>query len=70
MEVERRLGIGKGMISRWKRPLAEQGEEAFPGKGHLPAHEEQLRQMKREPGRVTRERDIVRKALAIFSVEP
>jgi transposase len=67
VEVEERLGIGKGMVSRWKRQLAQQGEEAFPGKGHLPAHEEELRQMKRELGRVTRERDILKKALAIFS---
>ena len=67
VEVEQRLGIGKGMISRWKRQLAQQGEEAFPGKGHLPAREEELRQMKRELGRVTRERDILKKALAIFS---
>jgi len=48
-EVERRLGIGKGMISRWKRHLREQGEEAFPGTGHLsstalcPEHESQGR---------------------------
>ncbi len=68
-EVERRLGIGKGMISRWKRQLAQQGEEAFPGKGHLPSAEEELRQVKRELGRVTRERDILKKAVAIFSEE-
>jgi len=67
--VERRLGIGKGMICRWKRPLAAQGEDAFPGKGHLPAHGEQLRRMQRELCRVTRERDIWRNALAIFSQE-
>jgi transposase len=66
-EVERHLGIGKGMISRWKRQLAQQGEAAFPGKGHLPAHDEELRRVKRELGRVTRERDILKKALAIFS---
>jgi transposase len=69
VEVEQRLGIGKGMISRWKREFARQGEEAFPGKGHLPGHEEELRQVKRELGRVTRERDILKKALAIFSEE-
>ena len=68
-EVERRLGIGKGMISRWKRQLSQQGEAAFPGKGHLPSQEEELRQVKRELGRVTRERDILKKALAIFSEE-
>jgi transposase len=68
-EVERRLGIGQGMISRWKRQLSQQGVDAFPGKGHLPAHEEQLRQVKRELGRVTRERDILKKALVLFSEE-
>ena len=68
-EVERRLGMGKGMISRWMRELAQQGVDAFPGKGHLPAHEEELRQVKRELGRVTRERDILRKALVLFSEE-
>ena len=68
-EVEQRLGIGQGLISRWKRQLSAQGDQAFPGTGHLPAAEEQVRQLRRELGRVTRERDILRKALAIFSVE-
>jgi transposase len=68
-EVERRLGIGQGMISRWKREVSQQGKEAFPGKGHLPGLEEELRQAKRELGRVTRERDILKKAVAIFSEE-
>ena len=69
VEVEQRLGIGKGMISRWKRQLAQQGEGAFPGKGHLCGRDEESRQLKRELGRVTRERDILKKALAIFSEE-
>ena len=68
-EVEQRLGIGQGLISRWKRQLSAQGDPAFPGTGHLPAAEEQVRQLRRELGRVTRERDILRKARAIFSVE-
>ena len=66
-EVERRLGIGKGMISRWKRQLREQGEEAFPGTGHLPSTEAQLRELQRECDRLRREREILKKALAIFS---
>ena len=28
-EVERRLGIGQGMISRWKREFSQQGVDAF-----------------------------------------
>ena len=68
-EVERRLGIGQGMISRWKRQLSKQGKSAFPGAGHLPAQDEERRQLQRELARVTRERDILKKALAIFSEE-
>ena len=66
-EVEKRLGIGQGRISRWKRQLTERGEAAFPGKGHLPPDEERMRQLERELSRVTRERDILKKTLAIFS---
>jgi transposase len=66
-DVERRLGISKGIISRWKRELTQQGAEAFPGTGHLPASEAQLRSLQRENDRLRRERDILKKALAIFS---
>ena len=34
-DVERRLGIGQGVLSRWKRQLKNDGSGAFPGKGHL-----------------------------------
>ena len=68
-ELEQRMGIGKGMISRWKRQLNAQGQAAFPGKGRLPEQEEELRQVRRELARVTRERDILKKAVAIFSEE-
>jgi transposase len=43
---------------------------AFPGKGRLKPAEEELRRMKRELADVTQERDILKKALAIFSKEP
>jgi transposase len=44
-EVERRLGIGQGMISRWQRQLRTNGEEAFPGTGHLSTHDAQRSEM-------------------------
>ncbi len=67
VEVERRLGIGQGCIGRWRRQLAAQGSDAFPGKGHLPGLEEEVRRLQRELERVKRERDILGKAAAIFS---
>ena len=69
-EVERRLGIGQGVLSRWKRELRNDGTQAFPGKGHLKPGDEQLRQLKRENERLRRERDILKKAVAIFSTDP
>jgi transposase len=69
-EVESRLGIGQGVLSHWKRKLREDDDKAFPGKGHLPPQEEELRRLKRECERLRREREILKKALAIFSKDP
>ena len=69
-EVEKRLGIGQGVISRWKRQFARDGEHAFPGKGRLKPEDEELRRLKRENERLRRERDILKKAVAIFSKDP
>jgi transposase len=69
-EIERRLGIGTGVLSRWKRQLREDGKQAFPGKGHLKPEDEELRRLKRECERLRRERDILKKAVAIFSTDP
>ena len=33
-DVERRLGIGQGVLSSWKKELERDGPQAFPGKGH------------------------------------
>ena len=59
--VERRLGLSQGIISRWKRQLHSEGSDAFPGKGHLSASDEQVRVLQRENDRLRRERDILKK---------
>ena len=69
-KTERDLGIGQGVISRWKRELKADGEHAFPGKGHLKPPDEELRRLKRDNERLRRERDILKKAVAIFSKDP
>jgi transposase len=68
--IERDLGIGQGVISRWKRELERDGEQAFPGKGRLKPRDEQVRSLRREVERLRRERDILKKAVAIFSEDP
>ena len=68
-EVERRLGISEGIISRWKKQLKDKGEKAFPGTGHLGDRDEEVRRLRRELARVTQERDILKKAAAFFANE-
>jgi len=70
VEVERNLGIGTNIVSRWVREMTQDPEHAFPGKGRLKPPEEELRDLKRELERVKRERDILKKAVAIFSTDP
>ena len=62
-EVEQRLGISEGIISRWKKQLKDKGEEAFPGAGHLGDRDEEVRRLQRELARVTQERDILKKGV-------
>ena len=69
-QVQRELGIGQGVISRWKRELRADSEHALPGKGHLKPQDEEVHRLKRENERLRRERDILKKAVAIFSEDP
>jgi len=66
-EVARNLGIHVNLIYLWKKQLAEDPKEAFPGLGRLKASEADLRKLQRELSDVKEERDILKKALAIFS---
>lgn len=68
--VARDLGISETNLWRWRKKLAESGESAFPGTGHVPADQEELRRLRRELVDVTEERDILKKALAVFSRRP
>jgi transposase len=66
-QIERDLGIGAGALSPWKRELSAEGEEAFPGQGRLTPDQERIRQLERENELLRQERDILKKAVAIFS---
>ena len=67
--LERELGLSEGRLHHWKRAFTEKGEEAFPGKGKPPAADEEIRKLRREITRLRQERDILKKALGIFSQE-
>ena len=65
------MGIHVNTLYNWIRDLSAKPEEAFPGKGHMACSDaEMVRQLKRELDRVKMERDILKKAMAIFSQDP
>lgn len=68
-ETARELGINANLLGRWKRQLAEDGEEAFPGKGRLKPLEEEVRRLQGEVKRLRQERDFLKKATAYFARE-
>jgi transposase len=68
-EAARSLGIGAELLKRWKITLDAEGQDAFPGHGNLPTAEEELRRLKAEVARLKAERDILKKATAIFAKE-
>jgi transposase len=53
----------------WKRQLEADGVQAFSGNGRLKEDEAVIRRMQREIEVLKQERDILKKALAIFSQE-
>ena len=61
--------LGESMPRGWKQALAKGGDQAFPGKGHPPAHEEELRRLRAEVKRLTMERDVLKKATVFFAGE-
>ena len=68
--IAREMGIQPNTLYRWVKEFSEKPDEAFPGKGHQAPEAEQIRQLKRENERLRMERDILKKAMAIFSKDP
>lgn len=66
-QIARELGISDSALYSWCKQVAEQGKDVFPGKGHQMPLEEENHHLKRELERTQQERDILKKALGIFS---
>jgi transposase len=69
-QIEQELGVYQGAIRHWREELSSDPEHAFPGTGHLKPLEEENRQLRRELEIARQERDILKKAMAIFSRRP
>ena len=61
------MGIHPNTLYRWVQQYSEKPQEAFPGTGHMTSEAEMVSQLKRENERLKMERDILKKAMAIFS---
>lgn len=68
--VARELDLHANQLHKWKGDYLENQSEAFPGQGHLPPKDEEFRRLKRKLIDVTEERDILKKAIAVFSRDP
>ena len=69
-QVARELGVRVNQIYKWRREIREKQDEAFPGKGHRPANEDELVRLRREVERLRMENEILKKAKAYFAREP
>ncbi|MBU8920263.1 MAG: transposase [Bacteroidales bacterium] len=65
--IERELGLYQGAIRIWRKALRSDPVDAFPGTGHMKPAEEEMRSLRRELEEVRQERDILKKAMAIFT---
>ena len=64
--IARNLGIPKSTLYCWTREFKEHGESSFPGSGHLKPSNEEIYRLKKQLAEMTMERDILKKAAAIF----
>jgi len=71
-EIAENLGTSPYNLSRWKREYSNKGELAFPGQGKqkLTPEQEKIHKLKKELRETQLERDILKKAVAIFSKKP
>ena len=66
-EIEQDLGITPGMMNKWRRRYRAKGEQAFRGKGRQDDTAAELRRLQREVEVLRQERDILKKAIKLFS---
>ncbi|MEQ9166510.1 MAG: transposase [Fulvivirga sp.] len=68
-QVAKELGIMPDLVRRWKREHEEYREGSFSGHGksNMTAEEKEIAQLRKELKEAQLERDILKKAVSIFS---
>ena len=69
-EIAEELGVRSELVYRWRRELDNYASNSFPGKGipKMTDEEREVAQLRKELKDVKMERDILKKAISIFSV--
>lgn len=65
--VARDLGIGENLLHRWKQQFTDHQKSAFVGTGNLTPEQAELRRLQCENANLREERDILKKAISVFS---
>ena len=65
--VAKKLGITNNTMYRWVNEYRQDGNDAFPGKGHWKPEDAEVRHPKRENEERREENEILKKAAAIFA---
>ena len=68
-EISRELGIPSDMVRRWSREFKNSAESSFAGNGKpvMTAEQREIAQLKKALTEAETERDILKKAVGIFS---
>lgn len=69
-EAERNLGITHGVLKSWVQKHQDFQDAAFVGSVSPLSPEAELKLLRKENDQLRRERDILKKAVAIFSTDP
>jgi transposase-like protein len=65
--ISRDFEVPMGTLSGWIQEFKEQGEKSFPGSGKIKPCNEEMYRLRKELTDMKQERDILKKAMAIFS---
>lgn len=66
-EVVSELGISKSSLFRWWHELANDPEQAFPGRGQMKDRDTEIDRLRKELREAQFENEILKKATAIFA---
>ncbi len=66
-KVARELDVHRNLIHKWRRDYLAEGESALEGSGKLNTETSEVKRLQKELEDVKEERDILKKALTVFT---